>query len=62
MFRSSGNQHRKALSYVIKSQERLNGALVPYISSVTSSIILIQTPFKYILNTTSDNATLAKHN
>ena len=62
MFRSSGDLHRKALSYVIKSQESLNGAPIPYISSVTSSIILIQTPFKYIINTASDNATLAKHN
>ena len=40
MFRSRGNLHRKALSYVIKIQERLNGSHIPYTSSVTHWTVL----------------------
>ena len=40
MFSSRGNLHKKALSYVIRSQERLHGAHIPYISSVTLSSAL----------------------
>ena len=40
MFRSRGNLHRKALSYVIKFQERLNGSHIPYTSSVTHWAVL----------------------